>query len=76
LIFARLDRVNIKHGRYGISISLKPTDLLARKNPSGMELFLEESTRNGQVELAIGDASIYEEEEWEYCLGVCGKVTR
>jgi hypothetical protein len=37
---------------------------------------LEESACNGQVELTIGDASIYEEKEWKYCFGVCSKITR
>ena len=36
---------------------------------------LEESTCDGQVELSIRDASIYEEEEWEYAFSVCGKIT-
>ena len=36
---------------------------------------LEESTCDGQVQLAIGDASIYEEEEWKYAFTVCSKIT-
>ena len=36
---------------------------------------LEESTCDGQVELSIGDASIYKEEEGKYIFTVCSKIT-
>ena len=36
---------------------------------------LEEFTCDGQVELTVGDASIYKEEDWKYCFAVCANKT-
>ena len=36
---------------------------------------LEKSTCDGHVELTIGDASIYKEEDWKYGFAVCGSKT-
>ena len=67
--------MSAEYGRYGTA------DLIEINGPVGTEesirhgTVLEESTCGGQVELTIGDASIYEEEEWEYAFAVCGKIT-
>ena len=54
---------------------IETNGLVGTEEPIGHGAVLEESTSDGQVELTIGDASIYEEEEWKYAFGVCGKIT-
>ena len=68
--------MSIEHDGRGIVNLVETNSSVGTEESVRHGVVLEESTGNGQVELAIGDASIYEEEEWKYCFGVCGEITR
>jgi hypothetical protein len=68
--------VSIEHGGRGIVNLIETNRSVGTEESVWHGVVLEESACNGQVELTIGNASIYEEEEWKYCFGVCGKITR
>ena len=68
--------MSIEDGRYGTTNLLEINGSIGTEESIGEGAVLEEPTCNGQVELTIGDATIYKEEEWEYAFGVCGKITR
>jgi hypothetical protein len=67
--------VSAEYSRYRIVNFIETNGSVGTEESIRHGAVLEESTCDGQVKLTIGDASIYEEEEWKYALGVCGKIT-
>ena len=67
--------MSTEDGRYGIVDLVETNGSVGTEETIRHGAVLEESTCDGQVELTIGDASIYEEEEWKYAFGVCGEIT-
>ena len=68
--------MSFEYGRYGTANFIEIHGSIRTEESIRHFTVLEKSTRNGQVELTIGDASIYKEEEREYAFSVCGKITR
>ena len=64
-----------EYGRYRVVSFFKTDGSVGTEETIRHGAVLEKSTCDGQVELAIGDASIYEEEERKYAFSVCGKIT-
>ena len=75
LVFSRLDWGSIEDVRYGSGNLFETNGLVGTEESIRHGAVLEKSTCDGQVELTIGDASIYEEEGWKYAFSVCGKIT-
>ena len=67
--------MSFEYGRYGIAKLVETNGSVGTEKSIGHGTVLEESACDGQVELTIGDASIYEEEEWKYRFAVCAKIT-
>ena len=67
--------MSAKYGRYWIVNLIETNGSVGTEESIRHGAVLEESTCDGQVELTIGDAPIYEEEEWKYTFSVCGKIT-
>jgi hypothetical protein len=70
-----LDRVSAEYGRYEIASLVETNGSVGTEESIRHGAVLEESTCDGQVELTIGDASIYKEENWKYGFAVCANVT-
>ena len=69
--------MSAEYGRYRIVKFIETNGFVGTEESIRYGGVLEESTVtcDGQVKLAIGDTSIYEEEEWKYAFRVCSKIT-
>ena len=67
--------MSAEYGPYEIANLVETNGSVGTEESIRHGTILEESTCDGQVELTVGDASIYKEEEWKYTFGICGEIT-
>ena len=67
--------MSAEYGLYEIASLTEANGSVCTKETFRHGTVLEESTCDGQVELTIGDTSIYEEEDWKYGFAECANIT-
>ena len=67
--------MSAEYGLYEIASLTETNGSVSTEESVRHRTVLEKSTCDSQVELTIGDASIYEEEDWKYGFAVCTNIT-
>ena len=67
--------MSVEYGHYELASLIETHGSVSTEKSIWHGTVLKKSTCDGQIELTIGDASIYKEEDWKYCFAVCANKT-
>jgi hypothetical protein len=70
LVVSRLERVSAEYNIYETASITETNGSVSTEKSIRKGAVLEKSTCDSHVELTIGDASIYKEEDWKYGFAV------